>query len=92
VNLQNGHQAITYKGNPAQRRGLQADLRMGQFQVLTTYEYIIKDRRVLSKIKWIHMIIGLFVFYFLSRTVDYFTDEGHRMKNTQSKLAQTLTT
>ncbi|KIY45726.1 SNF2-family ATP dependent chromatin remodeling factor snf21 [Fistulina hepatica ATCC 64428] len=68
---------IAYKGNPAQRRSLQNELRMGQFQVLlTTYEYIIKDRPHLSKMKWIHMII----------------DEGHRMKNTQSKLAQTLTT
>jgi len=69
--------AISYKGNPAQRRVLQNELRMGQFQVLlTTYEYIIKDRPHLSKLKWVHMII----------------DEGHRMKNTQSKLAQTLTT
>ncbi|KAG1825464.1 SNF2 family N-terminal domain-containing protein [Suillus subaureus] len=67
---------ISYKGNPAQRRNLQGELRMGQFQVLlTTYEYIIKDRPILSKLKWVHMII----------------DEGHRMKNTQSKLAQTLT-
>ncbi|KAH8103254.1 SNF2-family ATP dependent chromatin remodeling factor snf21 [Phellopilus nigrolimitatus] len=67
---------ISYKGNPAQRRALQNDIRSGQFQVLlTTYEYIIKDRPVLSKMKWVHMII----------------DEGHRMKNTQSKLSQTLT-
>lgn len=68
---------VAYKGNPGQRRALQGDLRVGQFQVLlTTYEYIIKDRPVLSKLKWVHMII----------------DEGHRMKNTQSKLTQTLTT
>ncbi|KAF5392562.1 hypothetical protein D9757_002111 [Collybiopsis confluens] len=68
---------ISYKGNPAQRRALQGDLRVGGFHVLlTTYEYIIKDRPVLCKMKWLHMII----------------DEGHRMKNTQSKLAQTLTT
>jgi ATP-dependent helicase STH1/SNF2 len=51
---------IAYKGNPTQRRALQADLRMNQFQVLlTTYEYIIKDRPHLSKIKWVHMIIGM---------------------------------
>lgn len=50
---------ISYKGNPTQRRNLQGDLRTGQFQVLlTTYEYIIKDRPVLSKMKWVHMIIG----------------------------------
>jgi len=68
---------IVYKGTPPVRRGLQSMIRQGQFQVLlTTYEYIIKDRPILSKIKWIHMII----------------DEGHRMKNTQSKLSSTLTT
>lgn len=50
---------ISYKGNPAQRRALQGDLRVGGFHVLlTTYEYIIKDRPVLSKMKWLHMIIG----------------------------------
>ncbi|KAH9964520.1 SNF2 family N-terminal domain-containing protein [Russula dissimulans] len=68
---------IAYKGNPMQRRALQAEFKVNQFQVLlTTYEYIIKDRPILSKMKWVHMII----------------DEGHRMKNTQSKLAQTLST
>ncbi|KAJ2746970.1 ATP-dependent DNA helicase Snf21, partial [Coemansia sp. BCRC 34301] len=68
---------IGYKGNPAQRQVLQQQIRRQDFQVLlTTYDYVIKDRPVLSKINWIHMII----------------DEGHRMKNTQSKLAFTLTT
>jgi ATP-dependent helicase STH1/SNF2 len=53
---------ISYKGNPAQHRNLQGDLQMGQFQVLlTTYEYIIKDRPILSKLKWVHMIIGKWV-------------------------------
>ena len=37
---------IAYKGNPAQRRALQNEIRMGQFRVLlTTYEYAIKARQ-----------------------------------------------
>ncbi|KAJ2003170.1 ATP-dependent DNA helicase Snf21, partial [Coemansia thaxteri] len=68
---------IGYKGNPSQRLVLQQQIRRQDFQVLlTTYDYVIKDRPTLSKINWVHMII----------------DEGHRMKNTQSKLAFTLTT
>ncbi|KAK9462202.1 SNF2 family N-terminal domain-containing protein [Lipomyces oligophaga] len=67
---------IVYKGPPLARRAQQGAIRAGDFQVLlTTYEYIIKDRPILSKIKWLHMII----------------DEGHRMKNAQSKLSNTLT-
>ncbi|KAI8142952.1 SNF2 family N-terminal domain-containing protein [Fennellomyces sp. T-0311] len=66
---------IVYKGPPLTRRMLQMDIRQGDFQVLlTTFEYIIKDRPLLSKIRWLHMII----------------DEGHRMKNTNSKLVQVL--
>jgi ATP-dependent helicase STH1/SNF2 len=68
---------ISYKGSPLQRKASQGEIRAGGFQVLlTTYEYIIKDRPLLAKIKWVHMII----------------DEGHRMKNAQSKLSITLTT
>ena len=53
---------ISYKGNPTQRRDLQNELRVGQFQVLlTTYEYIIKDRPILCKMKWLHMIIGAYL-------------------------------
>jgi len=67
---------VVYKGPPNARKQQQQAIRYGNFQVLlTTYEYIIKDRPVLSKIKWIHMII----------------DEGHRMKNASSKLSATLT-
>ncbi|KAI5474907.1 ATP-dependent helicase STH1/SNF2 [Pseudohyphozyma bogoriensis] len=68
---------VSYKGTPTQRKNSQWEIRQGNFQVLlTTYEYIIKDRPLLAKIKWVHMII----------------DEGHRMKNAQSKLSVTLTT
>lgn len=67
---------VVYKGPPNVRKQHQQAIRYGQFQVLlTTYEYIIKDRPLLSKIKWQHMIV----------------DEGHRMKNAQSKLSSTLT-
>ena len=66
---------VVYKGPPNTRKQQQQAIRWGNFQVLlTTYEYIIKDRPVLSKVKWTHMIV----------------DEGHRMKNTQSKLSSTL--
>jgi len=52
---------ISYKGSPNARRELQNQLR-GDFQVLlTTYEYIIKDRPVLCKYRWTHMIIGEFL-------------------------------
>lgn len=50
---------VSYKGNPTQRKVLQTDIRSNNFQVLlTTYEYIIKDRVHLCRIKWLHMIIG----------------------------------
>jgi len=69
-------QKIVYKGPPNQRKQYQQQIRYGQFQVLlTTYEFIIKDRPILSKIKWVHMIV----------------DEGHRMKNASSKLSMTIT-
>ncbi|TXT04831.1 hypothetical protein VHUM_04099 [Vanrija humicola] len=66
---------LILKGSPSVRRELYPRLRAVDFQVcLTTYEYIIKERPLLAKIKWIHMII----------------DEGHRLKNIKSKLSQTL--
>jgi ATP-dependent helicase STH1/SNF2 len=68
---------VVYKGNQQQRRDLQYQIRSGDFNVLlTTFEYVIKDRPLLCKFKWAHMLI----------------DEGHRLKNTGSKLFQTLTT
>ncbi|KAM9360220.1 putative global transcription activator SNF2L2 [Symphorus nematophorus] len=68
---------IAYKGTPALRRGLVPQLRSGKFNVLlTTYEYIIKDKQILAKIRWKYMIV----------------DEGHRMKNHHCKLTQVLNT
>ncbi|KAJ3342843.1 hypothetical protein HDU93_000973 [Gonapodya sp. JEL0774] len=70
---------IVYKGPPLARKALQQELKKGDFNVLlTTYQFVIndKDRPALSRIKWVYMII----------------DEGHRMKNTEAKLVQILTT
>ncbi|KAK9522138.1 hypothetical protein VZT92_018623 [Zoarces viviparus] len=68
---------ISYKGTPVLRRGLVPQLRSGKFNVLlTTYEYIIKDKHILAKIRWKYMIV----------------DEGHRMKNHHCKLTQVLNT
>ena len=54
-----GVKVISYKGAPGVRKELQNEIRMGEFQVLlTTYEYIIKDRPSLCRMKWVHMIIG----------------------------------
>ncbi|KAK4974695.1 transcriptional regulator [Elasticomyces elasticus] len=69
-------QRIVYKGPPTVRKQQQQQIRYGHFQVLlTTYEFIVKDRPILSKVKWMHMIV----------------DEGHRMKNAKSKLSSTIT-
>ncbi|EGW31333.1 uncharacterized protein SPAPADRAFT_154321 [Spathaspora passalidarum NRRL Y-27907] len=68
---------VVYKGSQQQRRSMQPEIRVGNFQVLlTTYEYIIRERPLLCKFHYSHMII----------------DEGHRMKNAHSKLSQTLRT
>lgn len=68
---------ISYKGTPSMRRSLVPQLRSGKFNVLiTTYEYIIKDKQILAKIRWKYMIV----------------DEGHRMKNHHCKLTQVLNT
>ena len=66
---------VIYKGSPSVRQGLAARLRSERFNVvLTTYEYVMKDKAVLAKWVWQYIIV----------------DEGHRMKNSQSKFALTL--
>jgi len=67
---------ICYKGIPAQRKEIYKEkVKNGHFNVLlTTYEYIIKDKASLRKIMWQYAIV----------------DEGHRMKNAASKFAKTL--
>lgn len=68
---------VSYKGSPQSRRLVQTQMRSTKFNVLlTTYEYVIKDKAVLAKVQWKYMII----------------DEGHRMKNHHCKLTQVLNT
>jgi len=66
---------VSYKGSPQARRAVQGQIRSGKFNVLiTTYEYIIREKAILSKLRWKYMII----------------DEGHRMKNHNNKLTTTI--
>lgn len=67
---------VVYKGSPLARKQLYKDeVEPGHFNLLlTTYEYIMKDKSLLRKHVWQYIIV----------------DEGHRMKNAQSKFAQTL--
>lgn len=67
---------VVYKGSPAVRKKIySSQIQSGKFNVLlTTFEYIMKDKTFLSKRLWKYIII----------------DEGHRMKNHSSKLAVIL--
>lgn len=68
---------VSYKGSPHLRRILQNQMKATKFNVLlTTYEYVIKDKSILAKVPFKYMII----------------DEGHRMKNHHCKLTQILNT
>lgn len=49
------------KGTPALRRGFVPQLRSGKFNVLlTTYEYIIKDKQILAKVKESEALLNLY--------------------------------
>ncbi|XP_014215979.1 ATP-dependent helicase brm-like [Copidosoma floridanum] len=68
---------VSYKGSPTSRKMIQSQIRAIKFNVLlTTYEYVMKDKVILAKIHWKYMIM----------------DEGHRMKNHHCKLTQVLNT
>lgn len=68
-----------YKGAPNDRRNIAHQIKMEKEKfnvILTTYEYIMKDKFFLKKVTWQYIIV----------------DEGHRMKNYKSKFTQTLGT
>lgn len=74
-----GIKIVVYKGPPPYRRQLACQVKTDKHKfnvVLTTYEYIMKDKYSLNKITWQYIIV----------------DEGHRMKNYKSKFTQTLGT
>ncbi|TKR77560.1 hypothetical protein L596_018508 [Steinernema carpocapsae] len=66
---------IVYKGDRDARKRLDISIRRGSFNVLlTTYDYVLKEKALLGKLQWKYMII----------------DEGHRMKNHNCKLSLIL--
>ncbi|KAI1704447.1 bromodomain-containing protein [Ditylenchus destructor] len=66
---------IVYKGDKDARKRMEHVVRQGAFNVLlTTYDYILREKSILSKVQWKYMII----------------DEGHRMKNNNCKLTITI--
>ncbi|GMH82355.1 hypothetical protein TrST_g12559 [Triparma strigata] len=67
---------ITYRGPPQTRKTLyNSHLKLLSFNVLlTTYDFVIKDKSQLKKINYEYCIV----------------DEGHRLKNANSKLAVTI--
>lgn len=62
--------SLSPKGTPALRRGFVPQLRSGKFNVLlTTYEYIIKDKQILAKVKETKALLRLYWVGMLQPTV-----------------------
>ncbi|CDU16319.1 DEAD/DEAH helicase, putative [Plasmodium yoelii] len=66
---------IIYKGNKNERKNINKNLLENNYDIcLTTFDIIIKEKNILGKISWNYIII----------------DEGHRIKNDNSKLHSIL--
>lgn len=67
---------VIYKGKPQVRKQIYRDEIAGGMLnvVLTSYEYVMLDKSDLGKLEWNYIII----------------DEGHRIKNRNSKLSNVL--
>ncbi|EZG72217.1 DNA helicase [Gregarina niphandrodes] len=66
---------LQYRGNKNDRRELNYQVKRGRYNVLlTTFEYILREKKVLGAVKWRFIIV----------------DEGHKMKNVKSKFHATL--
>ncbi|KAM2542212.1 hypothetical protein TB2_021671 [Malus domestica] len=68
--------AVLYDGRQDERKAMKEELSgEGKFNVLIThYDLIMRDKQFLKKINWYYLIV----------------DEGHRLKNHECALAQTL--
>lgn len=68
--------AVLYDGRQDERKALWKEyIGTGKFNVMIThYEFIMRDKAYLKKIHWYYMIV----------------DEGHRLKNHECSLAQTI--
>jgi ATP-dependent helicase STH1/SNF2 len=68
---------LRYGGTPDQRKIIQNQLLKGKFDVvLTQYEYVCRDKAMLKRVRYQHIIV----------------DEGHRLKNKDAKLVNDLKT
>lgn len=68
---------LVYKGPKDGRKAIEPIIKSGKFNVLlTTFEYVIREKALLGKLRWKYMII----------------DEGHRLKNQHCKLTEMLNT
>lgn len=68
---------VKYNGTPNERKEVEKKYIASRSHVnaiLTTYEFVVRDRSVLSKLDYSYLII----------------DEAHKLKNHQGKLSQTL--
>ncbi|KNC78025.1 hypothetical protein, variant [Sphaeroforma arctica JP610] len=66
---------LRYKGARQERKNLKPQVLQCHYNVLlTTYDFVMKDKATLGKVKWTYLIM----------------DEGHRIKNSDSKLVKVL--
>lgn len=55
---------FAYKGSPNNRREIQTQMRGTKFNVLiTTYEYVIKDKSILAKVWYTHPVARHRIYY-----------------------------
>ena len=66
------HSAYVFlQGSPNMRRSAASQIRGGKFNVvLTTYEYVMKDKSVLSKVGYILSIVKIWVIFLLVKSID----------------------